>query len=259
MAVELLVAVALRVAAGLAVEAGEALGAADALTEGEGEGDGAEEAVARGESKGEMVLSPEGEAVAEALAVMVGEGGGPHTPAALTTLPALQAAGIGINWLQLEAFPEPQREKACAGSSVGRAEGLISATHWLPVQRAGKICCEGDAEGVEVELLVAVALRVAAGLAVGAGVRLGEADELIERAGEGEDADDAVARAEGKGVGEVSAEGEAVAEALAVVVGEGGGPHTPAAFTTLPALQAAGIGRNWLQFEAFPAPQRENA
>ncbi len=121
---------------------------------------------------------------------------------------------------------------------------MISAIHWLPVQRAAKTCCEGEGEGVAVELLVAVALCEAEGLTVGADVTLGAADAVIEEASEGDGADDAVCVAEDTGEEERCAEGEAVAEALAVAVGEGGGPHTPAAFTMLPALQAAGIGRN---------------
>ncbi len=108
---------------------------------------------------------------------------------------------------------------------------MSSARHWLSVQRAAKICCEGEAEGVAVELLLVVALRVAAGLtearkeglpsaladaealedlkgvavalelaqALGAEEEVGAADALGDSCAEGEGAGDIVARGEGEG------------------------------------------------------------
>jgi hypothetical protein len=144
------------------------------------------------------------------------------------------------------------------------------------VQRAAKICCEGEAEGVAVELPLAVALRVTSALgeargdavlaavecadalevweevavavvlahALGGGEALGAGDTLREGRGEGEGAEDAVASGEGEGGRVACALGEGEAEELTVMVGVGGGPHTPAALRILPALQAAGMTLN---------------
>ena len=149
----------------------------------------------------------------------------------------------------------PQSPNATADSSVGCAVGWSSAKHKLSRQCTGKICCEGEAEGEADTLEEAVALTVEAALVVGrdedeaaaladeVAVGLCEAvyKEVVLADGraEGEGAEEGDAATEGEGEREAAAEAVGEADGLAVAVGECGGPHTPAAFSTLPALQVA--------------------
>ena len=148
------------------------------------------------------------------------------------------------NCEQLALGVAPQVPKATAGSSVGSAEGLRMAAHRLSMQRPGKICCDAEAEGVAVLLVVAVALREGGALGEGRSeavlIALGGAEGLgaAEGAavGEGLLAGDSDAGAEGEGekeagadaVGEGRLDAEAAAEALAVALGVGGGTQSPA-------------------------------
>ena len=149
----------------------------------------------------------------------------------------------------------PQSPNATADSSVGCAVGWSSAKHRLSRQCTGKICCEGEAEGEAVTLEEAVALTEEAALVVGrdeneaaaladeVAVGLCEAVNtevvLADGRAEGEGAEEGDAAREAEGVRDACAEAVGEAEGLTVAVGEGGGPHTPAAFNTLPALQVA--------------------